>query len=219
MPSSKYESSFMTNSYQQQMPTMALSSIVSATRTVSYLSLAVLKRILLGSILAIICFYANAQQTLSLSDNGLRTGGDTLKSVRMNGAERGLQSGDLFEYFTVQPANVCGVKGIAGGLRKETGPLVLTEADIPAQYPGGEKAWYQWIANHQLPKEISDEGGVLVTFVVDAEGNIGEVSILNSVTATAGLEAKRLLGNSGKWLPAVHQNTTVSFRMYMLIAW
>ena len=73
---------------------------------------------------------------------------------------------------------------------------------FPEEY-GGVMAWIQ---NHLIYPKYSQkkkiEGRVLVSFVVEADGDIKEVKVLQSVHPSLDLEAVRVVSSMPNWHPA-----------------
>lgn len=81
-----------------------------------------------------------------------------------------------------------------------------TEAvDVLPQYPGGEAAMMQYLMNNvKYPAEAAaaqEEGRVVVKFVVEADGTIGNVEIIKSVSPTLDAEAARVIKAMPRWTP------------------
>ncbi|MBU2018248.1 MAG: energy transducer TonB [Bacteroidetes bacterium] len=75
-----------------------------------------------------------------------------------------------------------------------------------AQYPGGYAAMQKFIAlNLDYPQEaieLKQTGLVNVSFVVEKDGSISNVSIVRGSHELLNREAKRLIRNFPKWIPA-----------------
>ena len=75
-----------------------------------------------------------------------------------------------------------------------------------AQFPGGDTACKLWIQKHmRYPREARKkgiEGRVIVKFVVQKNGSVGEVEIHRSPNALLDAEALRLVKSMPKWKPA-----------------
>jgi TonB family protein len=73
-------------------------------------------------------------------------------------------------------------------------------------FPGGDIALLKFVAyNCRYPKEAQDkkvQGTVFVKFVITKSGDIGQVTILNSVDPILDEEAKRVISILPKWTPA-----------------
>lgn len=101
--------------------------------------------------------------------------------------------------------------------KKKTNPaddpnLTFTKTEIEAAYPGGATAWKNYLQKSlqypptALQKKI--EGMVIVQFIVDREGNVGQVQALTG-PGELHTEAVRVVQNSGEWLPAIQAGKKV----------
>ena len=82
------------------------------------------------------------------------------------------------------------------------------------QFPGGEAALMKYIKSHiQYPAEAlknRTEGRVIVQFVVDNTGKIGEVKVVRSVDKDLDKEAVRLIKSLPKFTPGRMNGKAVS---------
>jgi TonB family protein len=76
----------------------------------------------------------------------------------------------------------------------------------PAEYPGGEDSLLRFImGNVRYPAEAQDkrkQGVVMVKFVVEKDGTIGEVKILKGVYPSIDEEAIRVIKSLPNFIPA-----------------
>ncbi len=85
------------------------------------------------------------------------------------------------------------------------GGEIYTVVEQSPTFPGGEEALIQWLGTHvQYPEEAKKnavEGTVFVTFVVEKDGSISDVKVLNPKAKTAVLEqeAVRVVRTMPKW--------------------
>ncbi len=90
---------------------------------------------------------------------------------------------------------------------------------IIAQFPGGLDAWKKYLErnlNAGLPAENGAQSGkytVLVSFVVDREGNISEVKAENNPGFGTDAEAIRIIKKGPKWQPAIQNGRKVAYRV------
>ncbi len=106
-------------------------------------------------------------------------------------------------------------------LKKKNIPRVLTGdeqiffivEDMP-EFPGGESALRQFIANNIKYPEVAQqngiEGRVYVTFVVDNEGNIANAKIARGVDPSLDMEALRVVNSLPKWKPGYQRGQPVN---------
>ena len=85
--------------------------------------------------------------------------------------------------------------------------------DEPARFPGGENEISRFVArNLHYPEEARDnhiQGRVIVRFVVNTDGSISDLKLLNFENTELGNEALRIVKLMPKWLPAKHMASTV----------
>ena len=90
--------------------------------------------------------------------------------------------------------------------------------DMP-EFPGGEKAMMQWIAqNIQYPKEAAKaniEGSVIVSFLVEKDGSISNVEVIKSVHELLDKEALRVVNAMPKWKPGMEKGQPVRARFHI----
>ena len=96
---------------------------------------------------------------------------------------------------------------------------------IQAQFPGGINGWRQYLIKN-LRAEVAADNIVLkrrqkdsseiviVSFLVDKEGNVNEVRVANpeTVNPAVGAEAVRVIAKGPKWLPATQNGKPVIYR-------
>jgi protein TonB len=88
-----------------------------------------------------------------------------------------------------------------------------------AEFPGGIKAWLQYLEqNVYTPdrfRQISrpgTKGTVGAQFVIDSDGKVAEVFILQSYEWSVDMETIRVLKRSPRWIPAFQNGRTVIYR-------
>lgn len=100
----------------------------------------------------------------------------------------------------------------------EEGTTAIT-VEIVAQFPGGLDAWKKYLErnlNAGLPAENGAASGkysVIISFVVDKEGNISEVKAENTPGFGTEAEAIRIIKKSPKWQPAIQNGRKVAYRV------
>ena len=96
------------------------------------------------------------------------------------------------------------------------GEPIFTSTEIPAEFPGGNPAWEQYLLRNLNSGVIKDKGGpvgkytVVVSFLVDKEGNISSVQALNDPGYGAKAAAENLIIKSPRWKPAVQNGQLVN---------
>lgn len=93
---------------------------------------------------------------------------------------------------------------------KEVAPIIETEAE----FPGGEESLFQFIAkNIKYPpkaKRNNIEGKVLLTFIVNSEGDIENITIKNGIGGGCDEEAIRVVKLMPKWKSGTQNGRPVS---------
>lgn len=102
---------------------------------------------------------------------------------------------------------------------------VFSVVDQMPEFPGGQAALFEFLMkNVKYPadaKEKKIEGRVLVTFVVDTDGSITDISLLKKTYPSLDTEAKRVIKAMPKWIPGrqngkvvkVHYSVPIIFRL------
>ena len=108
---------------------------------------------------------------------------------------------------------------------------VFTTVQIEAQFPGGTAAWSKYLQtnlNADLgAKYVKVKTGqtvivtAVVSFLVDKEGNIKEVQVLNpdEIHPKLAKEAIRVIRDGPKWIPAMQNGKPVIYRQKQKISW
>ncbi len=83
---------------------------------------------------------------------------------------------------------------------------VYTIVEESSSYPGGLHAWYSYIKEEMnYPRQairMGIEGRVFVQFVVEKDGYLSNIHVVERIGAGCDEEAQRIVQNSGKWNPA-----------------
>jgi len=89
---------------------------------------------------------------------------------------------------------------------------------IQAKFPGGPEAWTKYLERN-LRADVPVENGappgrltVVVSFLVDKDGNISEVKAENDPGYGTADEAVRVIKRGPKWIPAVQNGRNVIYR-------
>lgn len=97
----------------------------------------------------------------------------------------------------------------------------LRVADEMPEFPGGETALYDYLkTNIHIPREAEIAeitGKVLVSFVVETDGSITNVTIEKSRGFGLDEEAARVIAEMPKWKPGRQQNEKVRVRFFLPI--
>lgn len=91
--------------------------------------------------------------------------------------------------------------------KEEVSSDIIAFVDEDPQFPGGEKAMIQFIANNlrypETAMEMAISGKCIVGFVVDIDGQISDVRVLKRVSGCpeCDREAERIVRLMPKWVP------------------
>ena len=81
------------------------------------------------------------------------------------------------------------------------------------EYPGGQAALFEYLSkNIKYPADAEKkkvEGKVFVTFVVDTDGKITDVSLLRKVFPSLDAEAIRVISAMPNWIPGKQKGQVV----------
>ncbi len=90
---------------------------------------------------------------------------------------------------------------------------IYTHVEQMPSYPGGEAALMSFLKNNlvypTMAQEIGIEGTVIVRFVVNTDGSVGEVEILRSLDSGCDREAMRVIKKMSKWVPGKQNGVEV----------
>jgi periplasmic protein TonB len=80
-------------------------------------------------------------------------------------------------------------------------------------YPGGQEALFEYLSKHIKYPVIAEENGiqgkVIVTFVVEKDGSITDITVVKSVDPSLDKEAKRVIGTMPHWIPGKQNGSSV----------
>jgi protein TonB len=80
----------------------------------------------------------------------------------------------------------------------------IKDVDVKPEYPGGIMEFNRFIAkNYKTPEEEGLNGKILTTFVIEIDGGVGEIKVLQDIGFGSGAEVLRVLALSKKWIPAI----------------
>ncbi|MBD5236213.1 MAG: energy transducer TonB [Bacteroidales bacterium] len=93
---------------------------------------------------------------------------------------------------------------------------IFEAVEQPAEFPGGMGALMKWLSNNiRYPEAAAQndiQGRVVLKFVVERDGSIGNVSVLKGVDKDLDREAIRVVKKMPKWQPG--KNNGVAVRCY-----
>lgn len=97
--------------------------------------------------------------------------------------------------------------------KKVANDKVLEKAEVMPEYPGGDQAMMQFVAdNVKYPQEAMDKeisGRVLVSFVVEKDGSINDVKVVKGIGGGCDEEAVRVVNAMPKWKPGMDKGKPV----------
>ena len=100
--------------------------------------------------------------------------------------------------------------------RKQLGevePKVFTYVEQMPVFPGGEAALQKFIHDHlkypQVSLEEGTQGTVMLRFVINENGSVGEVQVLKSLDTYCDREAKRVVQSLPRFTPGLQQSKPV----------
>jgi TonB family protein len=99
------------------------------------------------------------------------------------------------------------------------GPVLLFDA-CP-QFPGGDKAYYKYLAKHlKWPDKsgmIDIQGKVLLKFIIEKDGKISHTTVAKSLDPLFDAAAVRVIKNMPNWKPAILNGKAVRVGYYLAI--
>ena len=138
---------------------------------------------------------------------------DDLKDVVIGQiAQAGLATGD--------PVSPVTVSGASGGTAVSDGPdNTVYDGSVIEKYPefeGGMAAWSKFIQrNLRYPAQAQEDGTqgkVFVSFVVEKDGLVSNVTVVRGIGSGCDEEAVRVIKKSPRWKPGVQHNNPVRVR-------
>jgi protein TonB len=73
--------------------------------------------------------------------------------------------------------------------------------DVEPEFPGGIEKLYQYITKNI--KKRDDNGKVRVSFIVEKDGSLTNITIVQSLSDSADKECIRVMSNCPKWTPGM----------------
>ncbi len=102
---------------------------------------------------------------------------------------------------------------------------IYENVEVMPEFPGGQAELLKYLSNNLkypvIAQEQGVQGTVSIRFVVDKEGNVGEVEVRRSLDPSCDKEAVRVVKSLPKWIPgkqngrpvSVYYNVPVRFRL------
>ncbi|WKN44329.1 energy transducer TonB [Tunicatimonas pelagia] len=103
---------------------------------------------------------------------------------------------------------------------EETDEIHIVVEEKPS-FPGGEKAFYQYVASKmkypKLAVRQGIDGRVFVQFVVNRDGSLTDIQVIKGIGGGCDEEAVRVLGSAPRWNPGKQRGKPVRVRMALPI--
>lgn len=100
-------------------------------------------------------------------------------------------------------------------------PNMIVIAEKAASFPGGKEAWAKFLQKNlkypKLAKRSGIEGKVLISFIVDQNGNTSDIEVLRGIGGGCDDEAIRVIKMAPKWNPGLQRGYPVKSRMSLYI--
>lgn len=100
---------------------------------------------------------------------------------------------------------------------EEVADKIFLFAEHQPSFPGGMKAFYQYIGKKMKypskARKMGIEGRVIITFVIDKDGSITDLKLLRGIGAGCDEEAIRVLKMLPKWNPGKQRGKPVKVQM------
>ena len=75
--------------------------------------------------------------------------------------------------------------------------------EVKPQFPGGLQEFYNYIGKkYKTPNVKGLKGRILVTFVIEKDGSVTDIKVIEDIGYGTGEEAIRVLKKCKKWIPA-----------------
>lgn len=142
---------------------------------------------------------------------------DEMENVKIGLTDTPGEKGDLVGSPTPEPKGT----GIGTEMKKEEEDYtkVFPTVQLQARFPGGLEAWKRFLERNLNASVATDNGAasntsytVLVSFIVDRDGNVSEVKAENDPGFGMAAEAIRVIKRSNKWEPAEQNGHKVIYR-------
>lgn len=98
-------------------------------------------------------------------------------------------------------------------VKKEEPEKIFVAVEQPAEFPGGMPALMKWLNNNirypEAAQQNDIQGRVIVKFIVEKDGSIGNVTIAKGVDKDLDREAIRVVKKMPKWQPGKNNGQAV----------
>ena len=88
--------------------------------------------------------------------------------------------------------------------------IIFTTVQVLPEFPGGMMEFRAYVSkNYKVSPTFKGKGNVILSFVVEIDGSITNIKVLQDLGYGTGEEAIRLLRNSPKWNPGTQDGIPV----------
>ncbi len=119
-----------------------------------------------------------------------------------------------FSEFDEDTAVLESVEGSSEAVEDDT-PFLVAET-MPSFQGGGLDKFHKWVQNNVRYPQIAAENGisgrVILTFVIEKNGELTNIQVLQSPDSSLAEEATRVLQKSPRWTPGRQRNQMVRVR-------
>ena len=100
------------------------------------------------------------------------------------------------------PSRNAHVPTVANGPQQQSEEKIYRSVEQMPQFPGGDAALLKYIQSHlQYPEGANASGSVIVQFVVETDGSVGQIKVVRSVHELLDKEAVRVVKGLPKFTP------------------
>lgn len=103
--------------------------------------------------------------------------------------------------------------------KPENDKKVYDVVEVMPSFPGGHFALVNWISTNMKYPVVAEENGVqgrvTLTFIIERDGSIGDVRVVNSVDPSLDKEAIRLIKTMPRWNPGTQNGDPVRVKFTM----
>jgi protein TonB len=86
----------------------------------------------------------------------------------------------------------------------------LNEVDVKPEFPKGINAFHMFIGkNFKTPRKAGLNGKVVVSYIIETDGTLSNINIIQDIGYGTAEEALRVFGKSPKWIPGQFQGGLV----------
>ncbi|NTW34303.1 MAG: energy transducer TonB [Bacteroidetes bacterium] len=98
---------------------------------------------------------------------------------------------------------------------------IFVSTDILPEFVGGIEALYKWLYDNtkypQLARETGISGTVYVSFVIEKDGSVTDINLMNNIGGGCGEEALRVINLMPKWKAGRQNNRPVRVKLNLPI--